>query len=284
MVANYRLGDLKDKMNRMRIHPLDVMITGVTGAGKSTTLNSFFGKYVAKVGKGVDPETMELTSYTLNDNARFWDTPGLGDGVSRDRIHAKKIIDLLYKTYKIDNKIYGWIDLVLVIIEGVNRDMGTTYRLLNEIIIPNIQHDRILIAVNQADVAMKGRHWNNYSNRPDTTLEDFLREQVNSIKRRIRETTGVNIVTPIYYSGEYNYNIERLMDLIIDNIPAQRRDLILAGSYDSKDAQDLYQRGNEYFYGWNGRAVDKEIARQLYVKAANLGHVGAHNQLAKHFS
>ncbi|MBR1646626.1 MAG: sel1 repeat family protein [Selenomonadaceae bacterium] len=55
-------------------------------------------------------------------------------------------------------------------------------------------------------------------------------------------------------------------------------------SYDSKDAQDLYQRGNEYFYGWNGRAVDKEIARQLYVKAANLGHVGAHNQLAKHFS
>ena len=54
-------------------------------------------------------------------------------------------------------------------------------------------------------------------------------------------------------------------------------------SYDSKDAQDFYQRGNEYFYGWNGRAVDKEIARQLYVKAANLGHVGAHNQLAKHF-
>lgn len=62
----------------------------------------------------------------------------------------------------------------------------------------------------------------------------------------------------------------------------------LGGSYYvtigyDKDVQDLYQRGNEYFYGWNGRAVDKEIARQLFVKAANAGHVGAHSQLAKHF-
>ena len=227
MVANYRLGDLREKMHRMKIRPLDVMITGVTGAGKSTTLNSFFGRYVAKVGKGVDPETMELTSYTLNDDARFWDTPGLGDGVSRDRIHAKKIVDLLYKTYNVDGKVYGWIDLVLVIIEGVNRDMGSTYKLLNEILIPNIQRDRILVAVNQCDIAMKGRHWNSYSNRPDATLEDFLSEQVRSIQRRIRDTTGINIIMPIYYSGEYSYNIERLMDLIIDNIPAQRRDLVL---------------------------------------------------------
>ena len=55
------------------------------------------------------------------------------------------------------------------------------------------------------------------------------------------------------------------------------------GGTSDVNAQELYQRGNEYFYGWNGRAVDKEIARQLYVKAANAGHVGAHNQLAKHF-
>ena len=49
--------------------------------------------------------------------------------------------------------------MVLVIIEGSNRDMGTTYQLLNEVVIPNIQSDRILVAINQADFAMKGRHW-----------------------------------------------------------------------------------------------------------------------------
>lgn len=35
--------------------------------------------------------------------------------------------------------------------------MGTTYRLLNEVIVPNFQKERILVAINQADMAMKGR-------------------------------------------------------------------------------------------------------------------------------
>ena len=76
----------------MKIRPLDVMVTGVTGAGKSTTLNAFFQRTVAKVGKGVDPETMELAAYSLNDAFRLWDTPGLGDGVSIDQIHKKRLL------------------------------------------------------------------------------------------------------------------------------------------------------------------------------------------------
>lgn len=227
MFAEYRIDDLREKMNRMEIRPLDVMVTGVTGAGKSTTLNGLFEKCVAKVGNGVDPETMDLTAYELNNVARFWDTPGLGDGVNRDKVHSKKIVDLLYKTYKVDNKVYGWIDMVLIIIEGINRDMGSTYKLLNEIIVPNFQRDRILVAINQSDVAMKGRHWDSNHNRPDDTLENFLREQAESIKRRVREATGVEIITPIYYSGEYGYNVNKLLDLIIDNIPTERRDLVL---------------------------------------------------------
>ena len=117
--------------------------------------------------------------------------------------------------------------MVLVIIEGINRDMGSTYRLLNEIIVPNFQRDRILVAINQSDVAMKGRHWDNFYNRPDNILEDFLNEQANSIQRRVREATGVNIIKPVYYSAEYSYNVNKLMDLIIDNIPVNRRDLMI---------------------------------------------------------
>ena len=174
MYSEYRNIDIEKKLSIARFRPLDIMVTGVTGAGKSTTLNSFFKKEVAKVGTGVDPETMELDSYTLNDLVRFWDTPGLGDGVEIDRIHSKKIVDLLYKTYILDDTTYGWIDLVLVIIEGANRDMGTTYNLLNNVIVPNFQRDRILVVINQADVAMKGRHWDNKRNKPDSVLEKFL--------------------------------------------------------------------------------------------------------------
>ena len=223
MYLKYREEDIYRKLKMAKFMPLDVMVTGVTGAGKSTTLNVLFQKEVSKVGDGVDPQTMDLDSYSLNDTIRFWDTPGLGDGVSVDKIHSKKLVDLLYKTYKLDNEDYGWIDIVLVIIEGSNRDMGTTYKLLNEVIVPNFQKDRILVAINQADVAMKGRHWDNMNNKPDDVLKVFLEKQADSIVRRVKEATGVEIIRPVYYSAEKNYNIREILNLIVDNMPRSRR-------------------------------------------------------------
>lgn len=224
----YRKNDIEKKLEKARFRPLDVMVTGVTGAGKSTTLNTIFKKNMATVGNGVDPETMDLDSYSLNDVFRLWDTPGLGDGVANDEIHKRKLVDLLYKTYSLDGNIYGWIDSAIVVLEGLNRDMGSTYTLLNEVIVPNIQADRILVVINQADMAMKGRHWNKETNRPDEVLVDFLERQALSIQNRVKEATGVTIRKPVYYSAEYGYNIEKLLDFIIDNMIVERRPLVRA--------------------------------------------------------
>ena len=224
----YRKNDIEKKLEKARFRPLDVMVTGVTGAGKSTTLNTIFKKNVATVANGVDPETMDLDSYSLNDVFRLWDTPGLGDGVANDEIHKRKLVDLLYKTYSLDGNIYGWIDSAIVVLEGLNRDMGSTYTLLNEVIVPNIQADRILVVINQADMAMKGRHWNKETNRPDEVLVDFLERQALSIQNRVKEATGVTIRKPVYYSAEYGYNIEKLLDFIIDNMIVERRPLVRA--------------------------------------------------------
>lgn len=220
---NYRIDDIQRKIDCLGVQPLDVMVTGVTGAGKSTTLNTFFQKYVAKVGDGVDPETMELDAYSLNDYLRLWDTPGLGDGVDKDEIHKKKITELLNKTYTSDGREYGFIDMVLVIIEGTNRDMGTTYKILNDVIVPNISKYRILVLINQADMAMKGRHWDYKLNKPDKVLLEFLDKQVSSIKERVKEATGVQLLKPVYYSAEYGYNVEKVFDFIIENMPIDRR-------------------------------------------------------------
>lgn len=227
MYKNYRTNDINRKLNIMGVNPLDIMVTGVTGAGKSTTLNTFFQKEISKVGRGTDPETMEIESYSLSDSLRLWDTPGLGDGIKKDNEHSKKIVDLLYKTYDSKDHEYGFIDLVLVIIEGSNRDMGTTYKLLNEVILPNFQGKRVLVAINQADMAMKGRNWNKSLNKPNELLLNFLEKQALSIKGRIKEATGMKIPMPIFYSAEYNYNINELFDLIIDHIPASKRQLVI---------------------------------------------------------
>ncbi|MDO5398454.1 MAG: 50S ribosome-binding GTPase [bacterium] len=222
----YRRNDVDRKLKTMSIRPLDVMMTGVTGAGKSTTLNTVFTKIVAKEGNGVYPETMDIDSYSLHEGIRFWDTPGLGDGIEQDKRHSKKMIDLLYKTYNSNNRTYGFIDMAVIIIEGSNRDMGTTYKLLNDVIVPNIDPDRIFVAINQADMAMKGRHWNTEKNEPDSTLKAFLDEQALSVQNRVREATGMNIKRPVYYSAKTGYNVTNFLDFIIDNIPTEKRKIM----------------------------------------------------------
>ena len=73
---------------------INLMITGATGSGKSSTINALFDADVAKVGIGADPETMDITKYTLK-NLVLWDSPDLGDGTEADARHSKNIIKKL---------------------------------------------------------------------------------------------------------------------------------------------------------------------------------------------
>lgn len=219
--SEYRISDIDRKLEHSGLVPLDVMITGVTGAGKSTTLNSLFEKTVATVGDGVNPETMQLDAYKLNDWLRLWDTPGLGDSVEADAEHKKKMVKLLRENSI--NRFCGLIDLVIVVIEGSKRDLGMTLVLLEEVILPNIEASRVLVVINQADVAMKGRHWDTNRNCPDPTLKNYLDDFALSLQKRILRDMGLNIPLPIYYSAEKGYNIERFMDIVIDNIPNTSR-------------------------------------------------------------
>lgn len=227
MNSIYRMEDIEKNLQIARFRPLDVLVIGGTGTGKSSTLNALFQREVAKVGRYCDPETMNISSMELNDLLRFWDSPGLGDNVIKDQQYSEQIIDLLYKDYYLDDHQYGLIDIVLVILDGSGRDMGTTYKLLNEVVIPNFQIDRILVAINQADIAMKGRHWNEQLNCPDSVLLDFLQKKSKSVQKRIQEATGAKVYKPVFYSAEKEFNIEKLLDMVIDHMPNERRNLMV---------------------------------------------------------
>ena len=215
---------------KMKNQKINLMVTGATGVGKSSTINALFGEEVAKVGTSVDPETMEIDKYEL-DNLIIWDTPGLGDGKEADNRHSKRIIDKLYEKDENGDLL---IDLVLVILDGSSRDLGTSYELINSVIIPNLgenKKNRILVAINQADVAMKGKYWNVQENKPEEKLQEFLEDKVKSVKRRIKEATGIEI-EPIYYSaGEKEegymqqkpYNLAKLLYYILQCTPEEKR-------------------------------------------------------------
>ena len=220
---------LYNNIRKLKAEKINLLITGATGSGKSSTINALFDIDIAKVGMGVDPETMDIRKFEL-DNLILWDSPGLGDGKEKDIQHSKGIIN---KLNELDEHKNPLIDMVLVILDGSSRDLGTSYELINSVIIPNIGENpekRIIVAINQADVAMKGKYWNEIENRPEKELEDFLNEKVDSVKKRIKEGTGLDI-EPIYYSAGYKdkdtkqkpYNLSKLLYLIVKNTPTNKR-------------------------------------------------------------
>ena len=244
----------------------NIMLVGATGCGKSSTINALFScnqqeEYVevAKVGSRTDPETKDIERYRIG-NLVLWDTPGLGDGTEIDEHHRNVIAELLLED---DGEEEGnaLIDLVLVILDGSTKDLGTSYQLLNEVIIPELGDEntgRILIALNQADIAMKtGRHWNCEKNEPDETLTRFLEEKVVSIRSRIKEDTGLDI-TPVYYCAGYEeesgdvvrpYNLSKLLYYILNALPVEKRAAVFGGINTDAEQYEYYDGDMDYNEG-----------------------------------
>lgn len=223
----------------------NILVTGATGCGKSSTINALFGMEKAVVGTGADPMTMDIDRYDLG-NLVIWDSPGLGDSPEKDELHKKGIIQKLEEKDAQGNSL---IDVVLVILDGSSRDMGTSYGLITDVIIPHLGKNpekRLLIGINQADVAMKGKHWDDVNHKPDAELGVFLAEKERSVRQRIKEGCGLSIETLSYAAGykeegkpqEPSYNISKLLYYIVNSIPSNKR--IAVVSQKNKNKKDRY--------------------------------------------
>ena len=208
---------------------LNIMFVGATGVGKSSTINAIFNNKVAvlvgdfllatSLVHAVNPETSTIKKYEI-DNMILWDTPGLGDSPENDANYAIQMANALKAKDENGNLI---VDEVVVLVDGSNRDMGTTYEVIENIIMPYIgDNNRIVIAINQCDMAKKGRCWNRDEGKPEEELVEFLNDKVKSVKNRILESTGVE-TNPIYYSALYKYNISKLLYTMIKSIPETKR-------------------------------------------------------------
>lgn len=202
---------------------LNILLVGSTGAGKSSTINALFDISDAHVGVSPYPETMDISRYDFG-NLVLWDSPGLGDSEEKDKEHCDKIVNLLTK----NEGSHALIDLVLIILDGSTRDMSTSYKLINEVIIPNFSDStRIIIAINQADLAYKGKNpWDHTKNKPTPEAHNFLEKKVESITKRVKESTNIDLY-PIYYcagfKGSSPYNLSKLLWLIVNNTPTVKR-------------------------------------------------------------
>lgn len=101
--------------------PLDVLLVGATGAGKSSTINALATTYLASVGEGGDPVTRSLASYDVSSALRLHDTPGLGEAPAADARHAKSLRQALAQRGNASGDL-ALIDVVLVVLDGSSRD------------------------------------------------------------------------------------------------------------------------------------------------------------------
>ena len=236
-------GDKKQlliNLAKFRETELHVLIVGPTGAGKSSTINALFDMEVAKVGYGFDPQTTDIKFWKI-DNLVLHDTPGLGDGEEQDRRFKSQIIDELHKKNPDGSAL---IDVVLVIIDGSHRDMGTARDLINNVVIPNIEDKkRILIAVNKCDMVLGGTGWNINKNCPTKGLQRAIEKKVDSVARRVKESSDVDII-PIYYSALKEYNISKLLSYVIEYTPIKKR-FFFIGSINKKESIWQYDDLNE---------------------------------------
>lgn len=256
--------EMLKKLRQFRTAKTNIVLVGATGSGKSSTINALFScrgsaadvaqlQEVAKVGVTPDPETSEIEKYVIG-NLTLWDTPGLGDSAEQDLRSKEAIQELLERE---DEQGRPLIDLALVVMDASSKDLGTTYNVLNDVIIPSLEdRGRILVALNQADIAMKhGRHWDYQTNSPDETLQAFLEDKVRSVKERVLEDSGVEIA-PIYYCAGckdddevvvYPYNMAKLLYYIVASLPAEKRIPILEGLND--DGEIFARNDSEMDYG-----------------------------------
>ena len=244
------------KLLKIRGKKVNILLVGATGSGKSSTINALFNMEVAKVGVGVDPETDRITKYDL-ENLTIWDSPGLGEGVENDEKITK---DIIKKLNEMDDEHNPLIDIVIVILDASSKDLSMSYNLINKVIIPCIGEknakERILLTLNQADVAMKGNHWNSEKNEPDDVLKEFLDKKAESVRKRIKEGTGLDIM-PIYYCAGYKedggeqrkpYNLTKLLYYTVKAIPKDKRLAIAENINNEKDNWNYDDKEVDYIY------------------------------------
>ena len=265
---------------------VNLMLVSATGASKSSTINALFDMSVAKVGIGVEPETKEIVKFDLG-NLTIWDTPGLGDTVEKDKAYIKKIVKKLSEVGDDGNLL---IDLVLVVLDAGSKDLAVSYDVINNTLIPclgkNNAH-RILIGLNQSDLAMKGRHWNSEQNAPEPILHDFLIQKVDSVKRRIRDATGVT-VEPVCYCAGYTdgeekqnpYNLSKLLYYILMAVPSEKR-LVLADKLNGDERNWVSNDGDytgavrESFFGSLLESVFDGMGKGAVIGSHIIGLPGA---------
>ena len=199
--------------------PPRVAFIGVTGVGKSSTLNALFN-----AGADIDhsiactqspvERRFEAREYMgAKGGIVVFDMPGIGEDIEADERH--------YAAYE---KVLPDVDVAVWVFPAEHREMTPTQHALMRLsrsLGPKIV-EKMVFALNKVDLLHPGpEHWNPHANMPSEEQVTYMRARSADITRKIKQVVPWNgEVVP--YSATRRYRLPHLMEAILDSAAKNR--------------------------------------------------------------
>lgn len=202
----------------LKYKPPIIALIGISGVGKSSTINSLFGTNLEiSHFKACTQKENEIKVTGRNGDLIIYDMPGLGEDIDQDEIHKK--------TYE---KVLPNCDVVLWILAAKNRGAITFEQMIlrDFIGVASIGIlDRLVIGVNQVDL-IDPNDWNTIGNFPSDEQEKNIKRRLADIKIKLGKVVpNLSSDRILYYSATKRYRLEDLFEAMIG--AAQKRAWIL---------------------------------------------------------
>jgi uncharacterized protein len=196
--------------------PPTIGLIGVSGVGKSSTINSMFRtdleishvKACTKEFKEIELKVEIKEGQAQGSEAllRVIDAPGLGEDLDLDPKYLEMYRQNLVKC-----------DIILWVITARNRAIALDQMYLKQL--PEFT-DKIVFGINQLDL-VEPINWNKKLNLPSEEQELNIKTITDDRKEKLEKCLGREIVI-IPYSANTKYNLQSLFTALIEACPKER--------------------------------------------------------------
>ena len=196
--------------------PPTIGLIGVSGVGKSSTINAMFKtnlavSHVVACTKEFESKDLEMTMKQgagkgQRIQLRVIDAPGLGEDIKFDPNYLKMYRDNLPEC-----------DVILWVITARNRAIALDQLYLKEL---SEFTDRMVFGINQIDL-IEPRDWNNELNLPSVEQENNLEIITKDRKEKLEDIIDRQI-SIIPYSANSKYQLQELFTALIEACPKER--------------------------------------------------------------
>ena len=201
---------------------LTFAMIGLTGVGKSSTINSLFnaGQPINHVRACTPKEAPVETNLAefypgSKGNVIVYDMPGLGQDLHSEEKHMETYLKILPN-----------VDVSIWTIQTGNREMLSMQRALQELSkqLGDEWQKKLMFAINKIDLAFPGESgWNTNYNQPNRVQKEHIEENEIYVAKHIADALPNWKCSIVSYSATKRFNLHELIDAMMNTTDKKRR-------------------------------------------------------------